>query len=90
MYYFRCPQNDCGQLFFKTEASYTMGAPNWCEKCDFKYKTLACPCGGEVIIDKNTTIFEGYSINRCDCCNKNLIYTICPTCRMPEYHLDQL
>lgn len=30
MYYFRCPVNDCGRLFYKTEIAYRMGEVNTC------------------------------------------------------------
>lgn len=90
MYYFRCPQNDCGRLFYKTPKAYRMGGLNSCEECKFEYKTLPCPCGGEVRLDKAKMIYEGFSNFQCECCLKNIIYTVCPTCHEPEYHPEPL
>ena len=92
MYFFLCSKSDCEKIFFKVAENYTMGDVVTCEyeECQYSFKNLSCPCGNEFKRKKQELIYQGVSAFDCNCCNQKLIYTVCPRCKEPEYHIDQL
>lgn len=83
MYYFRCPNRDCLELFYKDEDFYKMGSSVSCVTCHHTYKLITCLCGGETLCPESETIFEGYNLFKCACCAKEFTFTICPVCHAP-------
>lgn len=90
MYYFRCPNENCLELYFKDEHYYRMGSNVQCVSCEQAYKVITCVCGGTNVLGEGETVFEGFSMFRCKCCAKEFTFTVCPACAAPEFHIDKL
>lgn len=70
MYYFRCPKQDCLELFYKEKSYYRMGSNVSCVTCQYTFKLISCICGGQNILDEHQTVFEGFNKFSCKCCKK--------------------